>query len=391
MVLPNKITMKDNRKGKNNVNMNIQEMETPQQSHFDEAGTLATLSTFSMSSSEDEQIDVQKSLKNKTNSPRRSRKNQKQTKGSNSTGKGKGKGKNKGAPKRVSKATSTKTHDAPMQRRDLYFALDCEMVGVGPEGLDSALARVSIVNWDNEIVLDTYVKVDVPVTDYRTFVSGIKPEQIQSNSAMTLSEVQGLVTSTLQGKILIGHGLKNDLNVMGIRHPWCDIRDTATYAPFMRSQESRSSEEQSTLCPRKLRDLVWERLGKQIQVIGKAHSPVEDAIAAMDLYKAVRNEWETEMVKQVNTANQADEERCRRSPVMRRPFLPKVDIGSRPLFASNQCHQMRYAPSPPPLSTALCDNQSMHYAAMLAQEHAIARSRAAAIAYHHHHEMMLHC
>merc|ERR1712233_95124 len=114
-------------------------------------------------------------------------------------------------------------------------------------------------------------------------------------SAMPLHEVQQVVTSILQGKILIGHGLKNDLAVTGIHHPWCDIRDTATYVPFMRTQESRSAEDQSTLCPRKLKDLVFEKLGNHIQVMGKAHSPVEDAIAAMDLYKSVRSEWETEM------------------------------------------------------------------------------------------------
>lgn len=272
-----------------------------------------------------------------------------------------------------------------MKRRDIYFALDCEMVGVGPEGLDSALARVSVVNWDNEIVLDTYVKVDEPVTDYRTFVSGIEPEQIESESAMDLNEVRRIVTSTLQGKILIGHGLKNDLKVMGLNHPWCDIRDTATYAPFMREQESRLAEEQKTLCPRKLRDLVWEKLGKQIQVMGKAHSPVEDAIAAMDLYKATRSEWETAMMKQVNQANQVNEERTRRMPIVRR--FPKkvsaVDIATMPLFPMNQYHssQMSYAPSSPH-----CDHQAQYQAAMLAQEHA--RSRAQ---YHQNMMLQLNC
>lgn len=208
-------------------------------------------------------------------------------------------------------AKSTKPHDAPMRRADIYFSLDCEMVGVGPDGLDSALARVSIVNWDNKIILDAYVKVDQPVTDYRTFVSGIRPEQIESDSALPLSEVRRLVTSTLQGKILIGHGLSNDLKVIGINHPWCDIRDTATYNPFMKVQESRTSDDQALLRPRKLKDLVLEKLGKEIQIFGKAHSPVEDAIAAMDLYKAVRSEWELDMMKQVKKANHAENERNR--------------------------------------------------------------------------------
>ena len=180
----------------------------------------------------------------------------------------------------------------------MYFAVDCEMVGVGMGGLDSALARVSIVNWNNEIVLDTYVKVEQEVTDYRTFVSGIRPEHIASKSAMSLREVQAIVSNILNGKILIGHALDNDLNVMGLQHPWCDIRDTAQYTPFMRTITKENNEKIS--CPRKLKDLVWEKFNKHIQVMGKAHSPVEDSIAAMDLYKSARNEWEIEKMQEVN-------------------------------------------------------------------------------------------
>eukprot|EP00553_Chaetoceros_curvisetus_P013668 CAMPEP_0204641472 /NCGR_PEP_ID=MMETSP0717-20131115/51153_1 /ASSEMBLY_ACC=CAM_ASM_000666 /TAXON_ID=230516 /ORGANISM="Chaetoceros curvisetus" /LENGTH=367 /DNA_ID=CAMNT_0051662137 /DNA_START=124 /DNA_END=1230 /DNA_ORIENTATION=+ len=187
-----------------------------------------------------------------------------------------------------------------MKRRDMYFAIDCEMVGIGPGGIDSALARVSIVNFEKDIVLDTYVKVDEPVTDYRTFVSGIKPEHIESKSAMPLAKVQYLVSKILHGKILVGHGLENDLKVIGIQHPWCDTRDTAKYGPFMRTIEKENTE--TIRCPKRLRDLVFEKFGKEIQVAGKSHCPVEDAVAAMDLYKAVRNEWEIHMREEVNKA-----------------------------------------------------------------------------------------
>jgi len=202
--------------------------------------------------------------------------------------------------RKTTNATSTKPHDAPMQKRDMYFALDCEMVGVGPEGLDSALARLSIINWDNELVLDTYVKVMDEVTDYRTFVSGIRQKDIKSNSAMTLERVQYVAATILRGKILIGHGLENDLKVIGINHPWCDIRDTTKYQPYMRQVPVRKGEP-PVLRPRKLRDLTWETLGKQIQVMGTAHSPIEDATATMDLYKAARADWEISMMKQVHS------------------------------------------------------------------------------------------
>jgi RNA exonuclease 4 len=191
----------------------------------------------------------------------------------------------------------------------MYFALDCEMVGVGPEGLDSALARVSIVNWDEQIVLDTYVRVTEPVTDYRTFVSGIREEHVMSEEAMPLDYVQNLVAGILRGKILIGHGLENDLKALCLNHPWTDIRDTAKYAPFMTKVELRSpnylcSRNLTNMRPRKLKDLAYEKLGMEIQVMGVPHSPLEDAKAAMALYKSVRPEWEKDVAKAVSQSYQ---------------------------------------------------------------------------------------
>lgn len=250
-------------------------------------------------------------------------------------GKKKSGGSNNRWCKKGTKATSTKPHDAPMQKRDMYFALDCEMVGVGPEGLDSALARISIINWDNELVLDTYVKVQDTVTDYRTFVSGIRQEDIESESAMTLERVQYEASKIIRGKILIGHGLENDLKVIGINHPWCDIRDTTTYKPFMRQASIRKGES-AILRPRKLRDLVWETLGKQIQMMGTAHSPIEDAIATMDLYKSVRTTWEISMMKQIHPTNQnsVESEKIERTSMTSR--FRKVAI--EPVNQSYYCH-----------------------------------------------------
>jgi RNA exonuclease 4 len=242
------------------------------------------------------------------------------------------------------KASSKKTHDAPMQKKDMYFAVDCEMVGVGMGGLDSALARVSIINWNNEIVLDTYVKVDQEVTDYRTFVSGIRPEHIESESAISLTEVQMIVTNILKGKILIGHALDNDLNVMGLQHPCCDIRDTAQYAPFMRTITKENDEKIS--CPRKLKDLVWEKFNKHIQVMGKAHSPVEDSIAAMDLYKSARQEWEIEKMHEVNRAAPQQDTREPMESMHRicSPLAERAgcDAGNQLLFN----HQAIHLPAP---------------------------------------------
>ena len=57
-------------------------------------------------------------------------------------------------------------------------AMDCEMVGVGDDGEDSILARVSLVNNYGQCIYDKFVKPREKVTDYRTFVSGVRPEDL---------------------------------------------------------------------------------------------------------------------------------------------------------------------------------------------------------------------
>ena len=55
-----------------------------------------------------------------------------------------------------------------------YLALDCEMVGVGIDGAESSLARVSLVNFHGAIQLDEFVRQRERVVDYRTQFSGIR-------------------------------------------------------------------------------------------------------------------------------------------------------------------------------------------------------------------------
>jgi RNA exonuclease 4 len=177
-----------------------------------------------------------------------------------------------------------------------YIALDCEMVGIGPDGKKSALARVSVVNWDGAVLLDTFVRVPERVTDFRTKVSGVRAKDIaiKNLNAMNHDEVRLAVGNILQNKILVGHALKNDLSVLMLSHPRKDIRDTARYKPFMRPSGTGGGK----MRPRKLRDLVLEHLGRHIQVEGTSHCSIDDAVAAMNLFQIVRVKWEKELQQQ---------------------------------------------------------------------------------------------
>jgi RNA exonuclease 4 len=48
------------------------------------------------------------------------------------------------------------------------------MVGVGPSGSESALARVSLVNFHGAVQLDAFVRPRERVVDYRTEFSGVR-------------------------------------------------------------------------------------------------------------------------------------------------------------------------------------------------------------------------
>lgn len=56
--------------------------------------------------------------------------------------------------------------------------MDCEMVGVGIDGKENMLARVSIVNQYGHKIYDEYVKPVEDVVDYRTPLSGVRVEDL---------------------------------------------------------------------------------------------------------------------------------------------------------------------------------------------------------------------
>ena len=68
-----------------------------------------------------------------------------------------------------------------------YIALDCEMVGVGIEGNESSLARVSIVNYTGAIILDVFVRQREKVVDYRTQWSGVRSTDLADSGTCVIN------------------------------------------------------------------------------------------------------------------------------------------------------------------------------------------------------------
>ena len=179
-------------------------------------------------------------------------------------------------------------------------ALDCEMVGVEPDGGGAMCVRVCVVDERGETLLNTFVKPSAPVTDYRAALTGVDEENAPRlfAGAPSLPEAREMVLAILNPgsreatlcqtvsddysdtdcapPLVVGHDLAHDLACLGIasRVPARRLRDTARYAPF----------ERHTRKPYKLRVLAKELLNVDIQSPNQAHDPREDALAAMRLY-----------------------------------------------------------------------------------------------------------
>ncbi|KAK0645492.1 RNA exonuclease 4 [Cercophora newfieldiana] len=163
-----------------------------------------------------------------------------------------------------------------------YLAIDCEMVGIGTGGHESALARVSVVDFHGKQVYDSYVRPREKVTDWRTHVSGIAPKHMAT--ARSFEEVQGEVAGLLKDRVVVGHDVKHDLQVLELDHSARMIRDTAKFSGF---KEFGNGPKPA------LKVLARELLGVEIQT--GQHSSVEDARVAMMLFRKHKPGFDVEV------------------------------------------------------------------------------------------------
>ncbi|XP_077066866.1 uncharacterized protein isg20 isoform X2 [Siphateles boraxobius] len=163
-------------------------------------------------------------------------------------------------------------------------ALDCEMVGTGPGGRCSEVARCSIVNYYGSVIYDKYILPRHPVTDYRTRWSGIRKHHLAQ--AVPFEDAQNEIANILKEKIIVGHALFNDFLVLDISVPARMIRDTSSCSLLRKLYNAAEK------CKVSLKKLAQTLLNRTIQTGRMGHCSVEDSRAAMDLYKLVGDEWE---------------------------------------------------------------------------------------------------
>jgi len=189
------------------------------------------------------------------------------------------------ATRSISVATSSWRHRG-------VIGLDCEFVGVGKNtggigGDRNALARVSLVDYSGSLLLDTFVRVEEPIVDFRVHITGILQEHV--DAGIPFQEAQRLVRDFIAKRVVVGHSLTHDFKTLCLPPPPATLlRDTYSCQILRTSGGKRS-----------LKVLMEQHLGQAIQ--DGIHCSVEDARAAMALYRSVEDSWDA-------TANPVDSE-----------------------------------------------------------------------------------
>lgn len=152
--------------------------------------------------------------------------------------------------------------------RALLLGMDCEMVQTAS---GSALARVSIVGPEGEVLYDQLVRPTEPITDYLTQWSGITEEMLTGSNIASLEAVQAKVLQLVSANnILVGHSLENDLEALRLVHE--RIIDTALLFPHPRGWPYRNG----------LASLSANILKRKLDRTA-GHDSVQDACTALEL------------------------------------------------------------------------------------------------------------
>lgn len=154
------------------------------------------------------------------------------------------------------------------ERSQKIFALDCEMVytSLGP-----AVARLSVVDYRGEKILDEIIKPPGELLDTNFRFSGLGENEVL-NAKLNLAGAQERFFELInRDSILIGHSLESDLKSMRIVHR--NVIDTSVLFPHRLGPPYK----------RALKNLSSEILMEIIQEDITGHDSAEDAQIALKL------------------------------------------------------------------------------------------------------------
>jgi len=154
-----------------------------------------------------------------------------------------------------------------------HISLDVEYAHYRIQNVEERLcpAEVCLVDWSGNTLYHSYCQRDVSRTGEK-WTGGVPAALTQDANPLRL--VSAEVLSHIKDRVLVGHGLQNDLSSLGVKHPLHLLRDTVRCPAFQRNGYAQT-----------LKLLAQTHLGLDIQRGSALHSAREDAEAIMKLYR----------------------------------------------------------------------------------------------------------
>ncbi|RLN44639.1 hypothetical protein BBJ29_001174 [Phytophthora kernoviae] len=165
-----------------------------------------------------------------------------------------------------------------------FFAIDVECVATGNGTNDRDVARIAVVDEDEKVVFDQYVKPTKPIMSYLTQLTGITKSDLED--APNLEEALVRLKAILPvNSVIVGQSIKKDLEWLMLQKP-TDYKQEFDVADLFRLPMQATN---GVVRYRyfSLRHVAKYLLGQDIQEAD--HDPVIDARYAMKVFKQFRH------------------------------------------------------------------------------------------------------
>lgn len=159
----------------------------------------------------------------------------------------------------------------PVSNKSPLFAIDCEMCLTTAKC--NELARVTLVDEDEKVLLDQLVKPRNRIVNYLTQFSGITKEMLDPVTTRVEDVQKAIIRLLPPDAILVGQSLNFDLHALRMIHPY--VIDSSVIFNLTGNRNHKS----------KLKLLSSTFLGQEIQMSKAGHSSEEDSVASLRLVK----------------------------------------------------------------------------------------------------------
>ncbi|KAE9100513.1 hypothetical protein PF010_g14789 [Phytophthora fragariae] len=174
----------------------------------------------------------------------------------------------------------------PVLTRDIegpFFAIDVECVATGNGTNDRDVARIAVVDEDEKVVFDQYVKPTKPIVSYLTQLTGITESNLEEAPDLETALVRLKAILPVES-VIVGQSIKKDLEWLTLQKP-TDYKGEFDVADLFRLP-MQSTNGVVRYRYFSLRHVAKYLLGQEIQEAD--HDPVIDARYAMKVFKKFR-------------------------------------------------------------------------------------------------------